>query len=308
MEKSEIIILQSAYNKTPGQKYYIQPCKDPATGEYPSCVREVLDERTHQMILSETDKEDMKKGVVLLPASKPIVVQHGTTFDLSVPRQRAEWEAIKNSSMIAKDRFEKNADGTYVVDGEKPYETETGVIRGRFGKADLYIFRPGVAAKNRNSIRELVFKATDLVLHDPAGLSGWITKCKLLEKNMAHANKNDIEDYLLTQAEKYPEKIIELYTGTKTSIRLLIIEAMNKNVIIKRGGILYYADDVVLGGNLDAAVTFLSQQENNNLRELIKRDTFPELNKKNSENENPTKENDSEEDSGSKNKSGNKSK
>jgi hypothetical protein len=56
MEKSEIIILQSAYNKTPGQKYYIQPCKDPATGEYPSCVREVLDERTHQMILSETDK------------------------------------------------------------------------------------------------------------------------------------------------------------------------------------------------------------------------------------------------------------
>ena len=61
MEKSEIIILQSAYNKTPGQKYYIQPCKDPATGEYPSCVREVLDERTHQMILSETDKEDMKR-------------------------------------------------------------------------------------------------------------------------------------------------------------------------------------------------------------------------------------------------------
>lgn len=280
MEKSEIIILQSAYNKTPGQKYYIQPCKDPATGEYPSCVREVLDERTHQMILSETDKEDMKKGVVLLPASKPIVVQHGTTFDLSVPRQKAEWEAIKNSSMIAKDRFEKNADGTYVVDGEKPYETETGVIRGRFGKADLYIFRPGVAAKNRNSIRELVFKATELVLHDPAGLSGWITKCKLLEKDMSRSNENDVKDYLLTQAEKYPEKIIELYTGTTTQIRLLLLEAMNKHVIRKSGGLILYSDDIVLGSNMDTAVAYLSQPEHNQVKKLIEQETFPDLFKK----------------------------
>ena len=96
MENSEIIVLQSAYNKTPGQVYYIQPCVDPATGEYPSCVREVSDEKTHKMILSESDKEDQKKGVVFIPVSKAIRVQHGTTFDLSVPRQRAEWEAIKN--------------------------------------------------------------------------------------------------------------------------------------------------------------------------------------------------------------------
>ena len=196
------------------------------------------------------------------------------------------------------------------------------MVRGRYGKADLYVEHPGLISKRKNEFRKLVLQAQNFVSKD--SIDGWITKCKLLEKNMAHANKNDIEDYLLTQAEKYPEKIIELYTGTKTSIRLLIIEAMNKNVIIKRGGILYYADDVVLGGNLDAAVKAIEtidecvgelrekiqqlEQENNNLRELIKRDTFPELNKKNSENENPTNENDSEEDSGSKNKSGNKSK
>lgn len=277
MEKSEIIILQSAYNKTPGQKYYIQPCKDPATGEYPPCVREVSNERTHQMILSESDKEDMRKGVVLLPASKPIEVQHGTTFDLSIPRQKAEWEAIKNSSMIAKDRFEKNPDGTFVVDGEKPYETESGIIRGRFGKADLYIFRPGVAAKNRNTMKELVYKATGLVLNDPAGLSGWITKCKLLEKDMSRANENDIKDYLLTQAEKYPEKIIELYTGTTTQIRLLLLEAMNKHIVRKNGGLIIYSDDIVLGSNLDAAVVYLSQPEHVQVKKLIEQETFPEL-------------------------------
>lgn len=280
MENSEIIILQSAYNKTPGQKYYIQPCKDPATGEYPPCVREVSDEKTHQMILSEKDKEDLRKGIPLLPASKPIVVQHGTTFDLSVPRQRAEWEAIKNSSMIAKDRFEKNPDGTFVVDGEKPYATDTGVIRGRYGKADLYIFRPGVAAKTRNTIKELIYKATGLVLNDPAGLSGWITKCKLLEKDMSRAPESDVKDYLLTQAEKYPEKIIELYTGTTTQIRLLLLEAMNKHVVNRKQGLLIYSDDVVLGSSMDSAVAYLSQPEHVQVKKLIEQETFPDLFKK----------------------------
>lgn len=301
-----IIVLKSAYNKTQDQVYYIQPCIDPVTGMYPKCVREVEDAQTHKMILSEEDKKFLSKGGKLIPASMSIKVKHGTTFDLDDATQAAQWEAIKNSPLIAPDRLSKDSKGNFIVDGEKPYITETGMVRGRYGKADLYVEHPGLISKRKNEFRKLVLQAQNFVSKD--SIDGWITKCKLLEKNMAHANKNDIEDYLLTQAEKYPEKIIELYTGTKTSIRLLIIEAMNKNVIIKRGGILYYADDVVLGGNLDAAVTFLSQQENNNLRELIKRDTFPELNKKNPENENPTKENDSEEDSGSKNKSGNKSK
>ena len=283
MENSEIIVLQSAYNKTPGQVYYIQPCVDPATGEYPSCVREVSDEKTHKMILSESDKEDQKKGVVFIPVSKAIRVQHGTTFDLSVPRQRAEWEAIKNSSMIAQDRMEKTPTGDYVIDGEKPYITETGMIKGRYGKADLYVFKPGIAAKNRNTMKELIYKATGLVLNDPAGLAGWITKCKLLEKDMSRSNENDIKDYLLTQAEKYPEKIIELYTGTTTQIRLLLIEAINKHIVVKRQGLIIYSDDIVLGASMDAAVAYLSQPEHLQVKKLIEQETFPNLFKQSKE-------------------------
>ena len=277
MEKSEIIVLQSAYNKTPGQVYYIQPCIDPETGEYPDCVRDTVDEKSYTMVLSESDKEARSKGKVFIPVNKAIRVTHGTTFDLSNPRQKAEWEAIKNSSMIARDRSERNADGSYVVDGEKPYITETGVVKGKYGKADLYVFKPGVAAKNRNSLRELVFKATDFVLHDPAGLSGWITKCRLLEKDMSRSNENDVKDYLLTQAEKYPEKIIELYTGTSTQIRLLLIEAINKHIVNKKGGLFIYADDVVLGASMDAAVAYLSQPEHNNIKKLIEQETYPEM-------------------------------
>ena len=208
MDNNDVIILQSAYNKTAGQVYYIQPCINPETGEYPSCVRDVYDEKTHRMVLSESDKEDQKKGVVFLPVSKPIKVQHGTTFNLKNPLQKAQWEAIKHSSLIADSRWEKNPDGTFVIDGEKPYITEEGVVKGRYGEADLYVFRPGIAAVNKNNARELVYKATGLVLNDPAGLSGWITKCRLLEKDMSHAPSSDVKDYLLTQAEKYPKKIM----------------------------------------------------------------------------------------------------
>lgn len=277
MEKSEIIVLQSAYNKTPGQVYYIQPCIDPETGEYPECVRDTVDEKSYTMVLSESDKEARSKGKVFIPVNKAIKVQHGTTFDLSNPRQKAEWEAIKNSSMIAKERFEKKADGTYVVDGEKPYVDDHGVVQGRYGKADLYIFRPGVAAKNRNLMREQIFKATSLVLNDPAGLSGWITKCKLLEKDMSRSPESDVKDYLLTQAEKYPEKIIELYTGTTTQIRLLLLEALNKHVIRKNGGLILYSDDIVLGSNMDNAVAYLGQPEHLQVKKLIEQETFPDL-------------------------------
>lgn len=276
--EENVIVLKSAYNKTQDQVYFIQPCVDPRTGLYPECVREVEDSKTHKMILSEDDKKFLSKGGVLIPASKPIKVQHGTTFNLNDKLQAAQWEAIKYSTIIASDRLAKDSSGNYIIDGERPYLTETGVVKGKYGNADLYIERPGNIAKNKNTFRKLVLKAQNFVTNDT--FDGWITKCKLLEKNMAHANVNDIEDYLLTQAEKYPEKIIELYTGSTTAIRLLLISAMEKNVVVKRNGLLMYADDVVLGASTDAAVTFLSQPDNIKLKELIQQETFPEMFKK----------------------------
>ena len=277
--EENVIELKSAYNKTQDQVYYIQPCVDPLTGHYSKYVREVEgDGPSAKMILSEEDREFLSKGGTLLPATKPIKVQHGTRFDLNDQKQAAQWDAIKNSPLIAPDRLARDSGGNTLVDGERPYLSETGVVRGRYGSADLYVERPGLTSKNKNDLRKLVLKAQNLIAGDT--FDGWVTKCKLLEKNMAHANANDVEDYLFTQAEKYPEKIIELYTGTTTSIRLLLIEAMAKNVVIKRGGLLIYADNVVLGASTDSAVTFLAQPENIKIKELIQQETFPNLYKK----------------------------
>lgn len=279
MEKGDnIVVLKSVYGKTSGQDFHILPCIDPKTGDYPDCVRPSVinpDGTIGQMILSEKDLNERSKGKVFIPAEVPIVVKHNETFDLDKPVDAAKWEAIKNSKLIAKERFQKDERGNYVVDGEKAYYSETGMVRGHYGLADLYIDRPGVAAKARNDIRLLQAQAISLIGED--SLDGMIKKCRLLEKDMSHANSNDVADYLMTFAQRDPQKIINLYTGSDTSNRLLVIDAIEKHVIVKRDSLLIYADNIVLGASVDAAVTYLTSPSGMKIKELIMQETYPEL-------------------------------
>ena len=87
----------------------------------------------------------------------------------------------------------------------------------------------------------------------------------------------DVTDYLLQVAEKDPEKIINLYTGGDTAIRLLFIEAREKKIILYKNKLYLYADNVVLGASDEAAILFLKDPKNANIVKLIKQDTYPEL-------------------------------
>jgi hypothetical protein len=100
---------------------------------------------------------------------------------------------------------------------------------------------------------------------------------RLLGHRMDSMPDADVTDYLLQIAEKDPEKIINLYTGGDTSIRLLFIEARDKHVILYKNKLYYYADNVVLGASDEAAILFLKDPKNAGVLKLIKRDTYPEL-------------------------------
>jgi hypothetical protein len=273
---SNIIEIKSTYDKVSGQEYYIYPCKDPHTHAYPEFVGPT--DANGQMILSEKDLNDRSKGKVFLPADEPIVVKHGTVFNLENPIDKAKWEAIQYSKMIAPDRFAKNAKGEFIIDGEHASVTPTGMVAGSYGIADLYVDHPGVLAQARNNFRRLKAQATNFILED--SLQGMVTKCKLLEKDMSRANSSDVEDYLMSIAERAPEKIINLYTGGDTVNRLLIIDAIDRHVIIKRDALLIYADNVVLGASVDAAVEYLTSPAGAKVKELIMRETYPEMFKK----------------------------
>ena len=99
------IILRSVYGKV-GMKYYIQPSKDPRTGQYPPCVKPV--NSVGDMILSDPERNS---GKVFIKETETFVIEDGTTFDLNNPYDAAKWEAIKNCIFIAQSRDSTDSKG-----------------------------------------------------------------------------------------------------------------------------------------------------------------------------------------------------
>ena len=256
---SEIIILRSVFGKV-GQSYTINPCINPNTGMYPEHVKSV--DRNGDMILSEKDKAS---GKILIKETEEIVVADGTTFDLKVPIQKARWEAIQYSSLIAPERSATNSKGEALIDGN----------HRRYGTAVLYIDRPGEENKVKNSKKKLVTIACGYIFNDSK--ENQITKCKLLGKNMTHAYASDIEDFLVSYAERNPQKIIDLYTGSDTEKRMLFIDALNKGVIREKDGVFMYGDKITLGVTDESVIVYLKQPANQKVVDYITQDTYPEF-------------------------------
>lgn len=259
MKNSEIVILRSVFGKV-GQTYFLNPCRNPETGLFPEHIRSV--DSKGDLILSEKDKASNQ---VLLGEDAIIEVADGTVFNLDNSVQKAKWEAIKYSPLIAPSREARDGDGNLMIDGNKT----------RFGKAVLYVEVPGRDTKLKNSRQRVVIKAQNFVIE--SSLEDKITKCKLLGKDMRNAYESDIEDYLLEYAKKAPNKIIDLYTGSDTEVRMLFIDACNKGVITKKNGVYLYGDTVGLGVTDDACVIFMKELANKRVVDMIKKETYPEL-------------------------------
>ena len=262
----DIIILRSVWGKV-GMKYFIQPSKDPKTGRYPDCVRRV--DSNGDMILSDADRNS---GKYFIKEDETFTIEDGTVFNLEDEYQKNEWEAIKNSPLIAPDRFAKNSRGESLIDGTLDMSSR----RPRYGVAELYVYKPGAVATARVSRKKLIHKAVNFILEDEQGLDGLITKAKLLGKRMYNAAASDVEDFLIKTAEKDPEKSIDLYTGSDTQLRLLLIDAVDNEVIRVKDRVYTY-DSTILGASDKAVISWMKQPKNQRILELIRKDTYPHL-------------------------------
>ena len=271
---SNIIVLRSVWGKA-NQNYVLQPQRD-KYGQLPKCVRRV--NAQGDMILSEKDKEGSLEG--LIPEDEQIVVHDGTVFDLNNERQAAEWEAIKNCFLIAPDRYAKDDKGNYLIDGSTDINSINNFGRAsRYGKAELYIERPGMEAKKKLTARKLRLQAQNFIVQDEGGYEGWLRMARVLGRNMSNQPAADVEEFLFSVAEKTPEKIIELYTGGDIQLRLLFSTAKEKKVIKKNKNIYYYGNDQqkILGASEEAVIDWMKDSKNAKVLELIRHDTFPEM-------------------------------
>lgn len=267
----EIVVLRSVYGKV-GQKYYIQPSRNPDTGDYPEVVKSVDDK--DNILLTEAERNS---GDVFIKESAIITIEDGTVFDLKNKRQKAEWEAIKYCPLIAPDRWAEDKNGNYLIDGTMGWKNQ----KPRYGVAELYIEHPGQESKRRVGFKKKLLQAYTFIENDERGVDGRILRAKLLGKKMDHMPDFEVQDFLQQIAEKDPDKIIRLYTGDDITLRMLFIDAKDKGVILFKNKIYSYGDGVVLGATDEAVITFLKEEKNKKLLELIRRDTYPEYDKKN---------------------------
>lgn len=267
----KIIILKSVYDKVLSMKYYIQPCKDPKTGLFPPCVKKV--DSHGDMIMSEKEKAAYSEGeAVFFPEDHIFEISSGKTYNLDNIWDKAEWECIKNCRIIAKERRERDANGNFVIDGVKAIKDKPG----RNGVAELYIYRPGLETAQEVSRKQRLFKAQSYIFNDERGADGQVTKAKLLGKDMSNQPIADVLDFLLRVAEKNPDKIIELYEGNDTNLRLLFIDAKDKKVIYIKNKLYLYGDNIVLGATDDAVIAWMKDPKNKKVLSLIEKDTYPE--------------------------------
>lgn len=255
------ITLRSAFGKV--KSVWFNPVKD-KNGMYPPFVKEVRmnSNGESEMILSEKDLNDPERAG-FIPADMEILVEDGTTFNLDNILERHKWEAIKNSELIVEERGARDEKGNLVIDGDK----------NRYGRAEFWVEKPGEESARRIKRKQLITKANVFIEQDSA--EGRATKVKLLGKRMYNAPDSDIQDFLYQKAEANPNLIIDLYTGQDQQLRLLFIEATDKNIIKKVSGIFMYGD-VRLGVNDEAVIFFFKDPANKQILDEIKIQTFPE--------------------------------
>lgn len=272
--KSNIVVLRSVYGKV-GQKYFIQPQRDPKTGRFPDCVKRV--DAHGDIILTNSEREAESAGeMAFIPEDKLFTITDGKTYNLDDIYERAEWEAIKHCDLIAPDRFAKNDKGEYLIDGTAD---PTKSKRPRYGTAELYVERPGYEANLRVTRKRLITKAINFILDDERGYEGRVLVARVLGRNMTNQPNADVEDYLISVAEKTPEKIINCYTGGDMQLRMLFIEAREHGIILKKNGLYVYGDDgkVIIGASDDAAIEWMKNPKNTKTMAMIRRDTYPEM-------------------------------
>lgn len=259
MEESKIV-LRSVFGKV-GMKYYIQPSRD-KNGNWPECVKQV--DSFGNMIVSDAERNS---GKPFIKVTETFTIEDGKTFDLTDPWDQARWEAIKNCPMIADFRGQRDAKGNLIIDGDAK----------RYGRAELYIERPGIETAKKVSKRQKIHDAESYIFDDPKGAEGRLKVARILGKHMSHASDSDIKDYLLEIASRDPDKIIKLYTGEDLELRTLFLDARDKGVIRSVSGIYVYGDGISLGGTIDVVISWMRDPRNKKMLESIKRDTYPEL-------------------------------
>lgn len=257
-----IITLRNVYGRE--KKYFLQPCKQKNGTNLPFVKKVRYDANGESEMILSTDEANDPNRDYFIPEDMLIEVYGGRTFDLTDPYQKNLWLAIKDNPVIAPERDATDSRGVRLIDGTQE----------RYGRADFYPEKEGELATKNISRIQLVTKACVFIEQDSA--AGRLTKCKLLGKAMRNAPDPDVQYYLYERAQKNPQEIIDLYTGSDQALKLLIIDAKDNKVISNQSGIWMFSE-TMLGATDEAIIMYLKHPDNKNILDSIRDLTYPDM-------------------------------
>lgn len=261
VEKNDFVVLRSVYGSKVEQKYTLEPCLDPQTHRFPPHVKSV--DSKGDMILTDAERNS---GEIFIPENWSITFESGKAFDLTDPRQKAEWQAIQFAPIIASSIDARDSKGNLLL------SRQSGK---KYSACELYIEKPEYEINKKITLTKMKHDAETYIFEDPEGADGRLKIARLLGRDLRNAPDADVMDYLLDIANRDPEKLIKLYTGNDLSLRIIIQDARDKHIIVSKNNVFFY-QETPLGGTIDSVVVFLQDIKNNGLLTLIKRDTYAE--------------------------------
>lgn len=253
------IVIRSVFKIT---RCKMNPAIDPKTGRYPEHVLRV-DTNGNPMLSGDVYNKKTKSSLDPILETDVIEIYDGKTFDLNDIHEKSEWEAIKFSPLIAEERWAKDSNGKLVIDGDA----------NRYGSGEFYIERPGLEAQNANNKKQMIHNAQTYVFNDSR--DSIYIKARLMGAKMTGLPYDEVLDFLLKEAEKNPNKIIDLYTGSDMRIRILFVTAVDKGVIRYVAGIYSY-NNTNIGMTEESCLIWMKQAVNEDFVKSIETETYPE--------------------------------
>ena len=252
------IIIRSVFKLT---KCKMNPAIDPKTGRYPEHIRRV--DSNGDVIMLDGDKNP-KNELDIIAETDIIEIYDGKIFHLDNKYEKSQWEAIKYSPLIAEERWAKDEKGNFIIDGNVEH----------YGAAEFYIDRPGKESQASNNKAQLVYTAQGHIFQDSR--DGLYIKARILGSKFNGLPYDDVLEFMLKEASKNPNKIIELYTGGDFKLEVLFVTAIDKGVILERNGGYIYGKQSI-GLTKESVMLWMKQPQNKDILDSITTETYPEL-------------------------------
>jgi hypothetical protein len=201
-------------------------------------LQPVFDPKTRWYLGVERLSEEDKKGLTywVEPSSK-IRLEEGTEFNLNDPIDKLNWQWVKHSPRIAAS-FE---------------------AAQRSKVALFYVHVEEDEAKSSVATTSLLFDALKYVMEDDP--TDYVDRARLLGVDMKGSSPVVIKEYLLAEAKREPQIVVDAYTSNTVSLQLLFYKGLDAGFITSENGVYKYGSQI-LGVSIEASVAFMQASGN----------------------------------------------